>query len=88
VAHPDPKPPVVVGNLSINPDLTKSFEFVSLPGESYTLETSTDLLSPWQELDDGIMSTGTLTTVDSAGVPSFVYDPAEPRRYYRVKLNP
>jgi hypothetical protein len=88
VPHPAPKPPVVVGNLVFNPDSSLSLTFESRPGKTYTLQTSTDLIAIWTELDDNIEATGLLTTVTGIPGVSFYYDPTEPRRYYRIVLNP
>ena len=57
--------------------------FDSIPNQTYTLETTVDLLTEtWIELDDSIPSGGTETTIVISGV--VLPDPGNPRRFYRI----
>ena len=59
--------------------------FDSIPNQTYTLETTVDLLTEtWIELDDSIPSGGTETTIVISGV--VLPDPGNPRRFYRILL--
>lgn len=55
--------PLQITNLNYNPDTgTSILTWNSRPGASYILEFSTNLQSPWIEIEDGIASQGETTT--------------------------
>ena len=80
-------PPVLIGpGLTINANSALSISFQSVPGATYTLESSLNL-GTWQAINTNILATGTTTT--EVGTPGtyFFYTPAEPKRYYRIRNN-
>ncbi|MES2707366.1 MAG: LamG-like jellyroll fold domain-containing protein [Verrucomicrobiota bacterium] len=79
-----PTAPVILGGgLTLNANKTLSLSFASIAGNTYALEVSTDLIT-WQEIST-LVANGTTGGFDGAPGGAFVYDPAKPRRYYRLR---
>lgn len=72
------------GGVVIKPGGSLSLSFDSVPGLSYTLAVSDDLVT-WSDIDDNIIATEGLTTVEN--LVDFRYDPAKPKRFYRIEQN-
>jgi len=74
----------IVGGIQFDEAGRLSLSFNSINGATYTLTCSDDLVN-WLEIDDNIVATSNLTKVEN--ITGFVYDPNEPKRYYRIELN-
>jgi len=85
VSATPPVPPTLVGGLTVNPDGSLSITFQSVVGASYTLQSSTTLVT-WANIET-VVATSTTTTITGTAGESFYYNPAQPDTFYRVRAN-
>ncbi|MDB6133418.1 MAG: hypothetical protein JWM59_1661 [Verrucomicrobiales bacterium] len=78
-----PVPVILGGGLTVNANNTLSLTFASVAGATYALESSTDLIT-WVEIST-VVASGTTSGFDGAPGGPFVYDPANPHRFYRLR---
>jgi hypothetical protein len=87
-AHPAPVPPVIQGNLTLNPlDNNLSLTFKSVPYATYTLQTSQNMVD-WEDILSDLEATSATTTIQGDPGAFFFYNIDEDKRFFRVKANP